>query len=370
MVNPRLLVAISVFRHGDRTFLAFPDTVEENDPEIVEFIDANGGYGQLTKKGREQHQKVGQAMRKRYLADQPSYARDFIHVRATGFDRTLLSAAAQLSSMWNDLIPIHTVPVNEDYLLLGDKEKICPRLQIIDKTYTSDGESFDADRAGDMVLVARSHHFEHKLNSTQERQDQYLEAQKDFFRRRFSPERSKIGGSALVSEIMRILTSVSKGERWSNAPGFDSTLPRPQERNKDPTLVLYSAHDATVNTLVTLLTGEFKFNAPYASSVVIEMDSLKCITIWYNTDLDHMFTNEIKIGDNDCLTAGQLAGWFGDDVIVTSPSIYLDHCTPLEHSVILLHTFLICIACLGILLMGRALYLYAKEKRTNRRYYR
>jgi len=60
----------------------------------------NSGFGQLTGDGRKQHEYVGREMRKRYIADDAAdLTADFFHVRASNKTRTKMSAKAQLSTL-------------------------------------------------------------------------------------------------------------------------------------------------------------------------------------------------------------------------------------------------------------------------------
>ncbi|CAB1424714.1 unnamed protein product [Pleuronectes platessa] len=98
------------------------------------------GFGQLSQIGMRQHFELGQFLRNRYKGFlNETYNRHEISVRSTDYDRTLMSAEANLAGLyppsgqqvfnpnlkWQP-IPIHTVPKSEERLLsfpLGD----CPR---------------------------------------------------------------------------------------------------------------------------------------------------------------------------------------------------------------------------------------------------
>lgn len=124
------------------------------------------GKGMLTDEGVAQHAKVGAAMRERYLPANSTYDRDFVHVRSSDFDRTLLSAQSQLRAMWNVAIPIHTVASPDEILLRGVDSRICPVLVPINPTVLIDGEKYNADLEGDDIIVARVHGFLEKLKYT------------------------------------------------------------------------------------------------------------------------------------------------------------------------------------------------------------
>ncbi|XP_021441518.2 lysosomal acid phosphatase isoform X1 [Oncorhynchus mykiss] len=139
VVGDRRLTFVTVlYRHGDRSPVkAYPtDRYQESSwPQ---------GFGQLSQEGMRQHFELGQVLRKRYqgfLND--TYDRHEISVRSTDYDRTLMSAEANLAGLyppngsqvfnpsleWQP-IPVHTVPQDEERLLsfpiLG-----CPRYKIL-----------------------------------------------------------------------------------------------------------------------------------------------------------------------------------------------------------------------------------------------
>jgi len=322
-------LVIVLFRYGDRTFLHPPKTTLEPDPVIDNWIRENGGYGQLTQEGKAELEVLGTKIRDRYLKDVPHYSRNIIHVRSSSFDRTLLSAEAVLSSIWTDRVPIHTVASNKEILFRPDTEEVCPKyitkpLDVPEKEHfvLDDGVTmFNPDVEGDNVRVSRAHNFTDRLDSTNETQNLFIRSYEEYHRARFSLENCKRFGGPLVSEILRIFTSVSKGRFWSNETGFDATLPRPEERLEDPRVVLYSAHDSTILTLMSLIfdnveTVEFP---PPASSMVFEMDPNYCITTWYNKGTVDMFTNKLELEHKECITVDDFRQHLGgSDVLYPS----------------------------------------------------
>ncbi|XP_007444284.1 prostatic acid phosphatase-like, partial [Python bivittatus] len=115
-----------IFRHGDRSPVStFPTNTVNEDvwPQ---------GYGQLTKIGIQQQYELGKYLKARYKNFlSPSYKQKEIYVRSTDYDRTIMSAQANLAGLfppsaseaWNrDIhwqpIPVHTVPLSEEKLLM------------------------------------------------------------------------------------------------------------------------------------------------------------------------------------------------------------------------------------------------------------
>ncbi|KAJ7322559.1 hypothetical protein JRQ81_018846 [Phrynocephalus forsythii] len=116
---------VAVFRHGDRSPISTFPTNVVNEGAWTQ------GYGQLTERGIQQQYELGQYMKKRYeslLRD--GYKRKEIYVRSTDYDRTIMSAQANLAGLfpptgrqiWNPKllwqpIPVHTVPLADEKLL-------------------------------------------------------------------------------------------------------------------------------------------------------------------------------------------------------------------------------------------------------------
>ncbi|XP_078511326.1 testicular acid phosphatase homolog isoform X1 [Lissotriton helveticus] len=125
---------LKLYRHGDRAPIdTYPKDPHKDAPWP-------GGLQQLTQEGMRQQFELGQYLRARYQGFlSSSYRRQEIYVRSTDYDRTLMSAQANLaglyppnrSELWNphiwwQPIPVHTVPVSQDRLLKFPM-KDCPR---------------------------------------------------------------------------------------------------------------------------------------------------------------------------------------------------------------------------------------------------
>ncbi|XP_040208969.1 prostatic acid phosphatase-like isoform X2 [Rana temporaria] len=142
----KLKLVIAVFRHGDRSPVkTYPNDEYKEDswPD---------GFGQLTQLGMEQHFELGQYLRKRYAGFlNETYNRHEVFVRSTDMDRTLMSAQANLAGLfpptgrqvWNasiawQPIPVHTIPLSQDNMLLFSLDS-CPRFaQLVNETSTSE----------------------------------------------------------------------------------------------------------------------------------------------------------------------------------------------------------------------------------------
>ncbi|KAB0398035.1 hypothetical protein E2I00_017707, partial [Balaenoptera physalus] len=91
----RLRFVTLLYRHGDRS----PVKTYPKDPYQED--EWPQGFGQLTKEGMLQHWELGQALRQRYHDFlNTSYHRQEVYVRSTDFDRTLMSAEANLAGLF------------------------------------------------------------------------------------------------------------------------------------------------------------------------------------------------------------------------------------------------------------------------------
>ena len=154
----KLQMVVEIFRHGARE-------------PIFNYWNAAlfKNPGELTSVGMRQHFLLGSQLRKEYIEDQQflsfSYDSKEIYIRSTDYNRTIMSALSQLNGLYplgtgarvpedipvkNTLppykkidydlknlsdfatlfgfqpIPVHTMPIEEDEVLLGEHTDICP----------------------------------------------------------------------------------------------------------------------------------------------------------------------------------------------------------------------------------------------------
>ncbi|XP_032495779.1 lysosomal acid phosphatase isoform X9 [Phocoena sinus] len=254
----RLRFVTLLYRHGDRS----PVKTYPKDPYQED--EWPQGFGQLTKEGMLQHWELGQALRQRYHDFlNTSYHRQEVYVRSTDFDRTLMSAEANLAGLfppdgmqrfnpnisWQP-IPVHTVPIAEDRLLkfpLGP----CPRFEQLQnetrRTPEYQNESIQNAQTHGLVLPPWA------SPPTMQR----LSRLKDFsFRFLFGiyeqAEKARLQGGVLLAQIRKNLTLMAT----------TSQLPK---------LLVYSAHDTTLVALQMALDVYNGEQAPYASCHIFEL---------------------------------------------------------------------------------------------------
>ncbi|XP_066482437.1 lysosomal acid phosphatase isoform X1 [Tiliqua scincoides] len=131
-----LRFVVLLYRHGDRS----PVRAYPRDPYRESAWPQ--GFGQLSQEGMRQHWDLGQALRRRYDGFlNASYDRQEVFIRSTDFDRTLMSAEANLAGLYPPIgrqvfypnltwqpIPVHTVPDSVERLLKFPLSP-CPRYE-------------------------------------------------------------------------------------------------------------------------------------------------------------------------------------------------------------------------------------------------
>ncbi|XP_072230846.1 lysosomal acid phosphatase [Leuresthes tenuis] len=286
----KLVYVTVLFRHGDRSPVkAYPtDPYQESDwPQ---------GFGQLSQEGMRQHFELGQFLRTRYKNFlNESYNRHEIYVRSTDYDRTLMSAEANLAGLyppsgqqvfrpglkWQP-IPVHTVPGSEERLLsypLGD----CPRYkQLMNETEHTEEFINVTTTYQDIIELVRnktglekttvesvwsvydtlfceSRHNKSAPDWVSPDVMEKLRMLKDFgFQVTFGfykqQEKSRLQGGILLNEIVKNLSKMA-------AP--DST--------QQLKMMMLSAHDTTVAALQASLNVFNGKQPPYASCHMFEL---------------------------------------------------------------------------------------------------
>ncbi|XP_061571468.1 lysosomal acid phosphatase-like [Cololabis saira] len=287
----RQLAYVTVlFRHGDRS----PVKAYPTDP--YQEADWPQGFGQLSQEGMRQHFELGQFLRTRYQNFlNESYDRHEISVRSTDYDRTLMSAEANLAGLYPpsgqqvftpDLkwqpIPVHTVPQSQERLLsfpLGD----CPRYrQLMNETEHTEEFINVTTMYQDIINLVRnktglkkttvesvwsvydtlfceSRHNKSAPDWVTPAVMEKLKTLKDFgFQVTFGvhkqQEKSRLQGGLLLGEIVKNLSKMA-------GPGPASRL----------RLMMLSAHDTTVAALQASLNVFSGQQPPYASCHIIEL---------------------------------------------------------------------------------------------------
>ncbi|XP_015233620.1 PREDICTED: lysosomal acid phosphatase [Cyprinodon variegatus] len=303
----QLVYATVLFRHGDRSPVkAFPtDPHQENAwPQ---------GFGQLSQDGMRQHYELGQFLRTRYQNFlNESYNRQEVLVRSTDYDRTLMSAEANLAGLyppkgqqifrpslqWQP-IPVHTVPQSEERLL-SFPLRDCPRYeQLMNETeHTAEFLNITTEYRDLIELVknktgVKNTNVEtvwsvydtlfcesrHNLSAPDWVTPDVMEKLrflKDFgfqviFGVHKQQEKSRLQGGLLLGEIVKNLT--------------DMAAPDPHRQLK---LMMLSAHDTTLAALQASLSVFNGKQPPYASCHIIELyrdeNGSSSVSMFYRND--------------------------------------------------------------------------------------
>ncbi len=124
-VHGKLIFAVDLIRHGDRTPLMEIPTIPYTWKE---------GLEQLTQKGIDQEFALGTKLKERYITQShllpENYLPGILYARSTGLDRTIMSANSALTGLYfgsSDLniarypiIPTHNCPRSQEDLLFAD----------------------------------------------------------------------------------------------------------------------------------------------------------------------------------------------------------------------------------------------------------
>ncbi|XP_021462620.2 lysosomal acid phosphatase isoform X2 [Oncorhynchus mykiss] len=258
VVGDRRLTFVTVlYRHGDRSPVkAYPtDRYQESSwPQ---------GFGQLSQEGMRQHFELGQALRKRYqgfLND--TYDRREIAVRSTDYDRTLMSAEANLAGLyppngsqvfnptleWQP-IPVHTVPQFEERdLITMIQERTGLKNTNIETVWSVYDTLFCEARHN---MTAPDWVTPNIMDDLRKLKDFGFEIMFEVYKHQ---EKSRLQGGVLLGSIVNNIS--------------ESALPDSNRRLK---MMMLSAHDTTIVALQSSLSIFNGKQPPYASCHIFEL---------------------------------------------------------------------------------------------------
>jgi len=313
--------AMVMWRHGDRSPTeCFPTTEAQCAKRWPE------GFGMLTPEGMRLGYDLGKALRQRYAGSliDTNYSRTQIHVRSTDFDRTLQTAQSVMQGLFPagsgpvtkegdpgltkarlQPVPEHTVSQDLDTLLLAYSSATCPAMAGAGAAERRENAAewaevearWDAIRPAvkaatglpddrltigamfavwDVAVCDMAHGY--ALPPGLEGNATLLgalEAVADFTLAHLfaSRQQQRLSAGRLVAELTARLTAAVAGDVQ---PGWDpTTFPEPDRAQPavalGPRLWGYSAHDATIVSLLQALRAYDGVHPPYASSVAVEL---------------------------------------------------------------------------------------------------
>ncbi|XP_060570173.1 prostatic acid phosphatase-like [Ruditapes philippinarum] len=299
-----------LYRHGDRS----PTRAYTKD--IYEESDWPQGYGQLSTEGMQQELELGEFLMREYVDTgflSSEYSQSEVYVRSTSYERALMSAYSVLSglfppgqndSVWNHNlnwkpIPVHTVPLEEDYLLRmnlscpvyntarnNDPQRKLFMQQIMDEfsefysyvsKYTGESNTWDGIHAViDPIFCQYASHYNLPEWITDDILDQFLQLYDLYsIEHSYPREYAYLKGGFLVGEMLEHMINKSKHE-----------ISTPQK------LFMYSAHDTTIVMFLTTL-GIFNDRKPkYTACVLVELHEVQpgqfAVQISYRNESDSM----------------------------------------------------------------------------------
>ncbi|XP_060117665.1 lysosomal acid phosphatase [Heteronotia binoei] len=299
-----------LYRHGDRSPVkAYPqDPYQESAwPQ---------GFGQLSQEGMRQHWDLGQALRRRYDGFlNASYNRQEIFIRSTDFDRTLMSAEANLAGLyppegqqvfnpnvsWQP-IPVHTVPGSVERLLKFPLTP-CPRYEQLQNETRHTAEYMNktvqnmeflkmvAQKTGiqdislesvwsiyDTLFCEKTHQLPlpswitpNVMTRLQQLKDFSFQFLFGIYRRM---EKARLQGGVLLSQIRKNLTLAAN----TSAHQYLKML-------------VYSCHDTTLGALQMALDVYNGRQAPYASCHMFELyqedDGTFTVEMYFRNESGH-----------------------------------------------------------------------------------
>lgn len=275
-----------IFRHGERSpieRLPF-DTFKDSS------WDKFGGYGQLTQTGIKTSHNFGTFLREFYSDFIPeSYNRNFVYVRSTDYDRTIMSAQSLLSGLfppeneqvWNKNIrwqpvPVHMTHKNEDELY---NLQACPRFTKLKNDVFESNEAMKLiddnqdliDRVnkgignGNLTLIDFKRLSDNLFISKENKLSQPDWVTSNMYRQ------IRLIGTGL-SDLYYKTIEMAKLTSGSILFKIKQNIIEKTENKSTNQLYLFSAHDSYVSALSKLLDTKIEMRQPnYCSAIVIEL---------------------------------------------------------------------------------------------------
>ncbi|XP_075211914.1 prostatic acid phosphatase-like isoform X1 [Lycorma delicatula] len=304
-------------RHGQRTPLEF----YEFDP----YKDVNKywpiGLGQLTARGKLQLYELGKTFKERYKSFISNYSAKSVRVSSSDADRCHMSVAALLAGLfppqgdevWNkellwQPIPIHSEPSNEDKIL--GLTAYCPRYiqernkaikEIADNETVSEKALYKyfSENLGEIVEKFVDIEYLYHTLSIEEQHGLTLPPWTKMVHPHKTKEKTALHQASLAwNKILK---------RFRGGPVLKEILGQFKEKseghNEDKKLLLYSAHDTTIVSVLRALEFNNLLVPDFGASLIFELQQLNdeyFVKIFYLENASQTQPNELQIPD--CLT--------------------------------------------------------------------
>jgi acid phosphatase len=282
--HEKLIFAIDLVRHGDRTALSTIPNAPHHWPL---------GLGQLTPEGMHERYQLGLSLRKKYIEQThllpAQYNPETMYVRSTDYDRTLQSAQSILLGLYPintgpslikgyQPIPIHTISLKQDVDLLYDAEDPIKINKLFKKYVTASPEWIekntelqsnypkwqqatginiqnlgDLGELSDTLFVYCQHQIPMPNDLSNDDVNKIINAGNWLTTAMFKPKEIGMAGSShLRNTIANYLQNAS-------------------EHNNKLKYVLLVAHDSTILSLMSALGAPLKQVPPYSSDLNIAL---------------------------------------------------------------------------------------------------
>ncbi|CAG9830934.1 unnamed protein product [Diabrotica balteata] len=277
---------VVIYRHGDRT----PVDPYPNDPYKNRSYWPIG-FGQLTNKGKQQHFQLGQWFRDRYDGFLPrNYFVDDIYVMSSDYDRTLMSAEANLAGLYPPVktqtwepklkwqpIPVHSSPRNQDALVAGQKP--CAKYDLLLKQLYKTPYFRNMSHSNHDLFAYLTRYTGHVVADLKEVQylysNLYIES---LFNYTLPPWTSKVFPGklkSLASVGFAVETWTPEMARFKTGPLFNYITSYFKNRtSKNPTstkFVVFSAHDTNIANVLNSMGAFDPHCPPYTSTILFEL---------------------------------------------------------------------------------------------------
>ncbi len=283
----KLIFALDLIRHGDRTPIHDIPSKPYSWPQ---------GLGQLTARGMQEAFLLGLALRKRYIETNhllpESYHAETMYVRSSDFDRTLMTTESVLYGLYPlgtgprlpqskqpalpsayQPLPIHTLPQEQDGLLVGDRHS--SQYQAWVKKYIYSRRDWQQKTTALQPYFA---HFNQVTGLKISSLDQIITLGDALYIRQLYHIPKPPG--LTEAELHKIIESANwafvttfKAPPLRKAPGYQllaaitSYLKQASQAQNKLKFVLFTSHDSTILSLLSVLRMPIENVPPYASDL-------------------------------------------------------------------------------------------------------
>lgn len=279
----KLVFAVDLIRHGDRTPIDEISTVQYTWPE---------GLGQLTPKGMKQEFALGKHLRELYITQSHLLSERYIpgslYARSTDSDRTIMSADAFLAGLYENSgpkglagyqpIPVHNRPRPQEDLLLPDNNFAFNFDALLQSTVFPTQQWQEKEEALKANFPRWSEAIGKPINNLYD-----LKPLSDtlYVNQLYHVSKPPLLSDADVNTIIEAGTwgwcTIFKNKTIAQASGANlladivTNLETATQPNPTLKYILYAAHDSTILAQLSILGAPLEVMPPYASDLNIEL---------------------------------------------------------------------------------------------------